>query len=254
MLLRTWDRDVVLRSIPWLRIQNRNGAHIYARPSGEHSLSLIDDLTIEAVTAMKEQGFHPAVVVETSPGNYQAWVRHEEVLDKETSTAAARALAKKFGGDKGAADWRHFGRLSGLVNHKPKYQDVVTGMFPFVRLIEADGRVYPEAERFVATIRCQLENRRREQAQLRRRAIVRPHKPLRSIESFRSDPRYAGDGNRIDLAWATYALANGASEQIISTVIRSRDLSKKGNERRQAQYVERTLSKATRFVEIERGR
>jgi hypothetical protein len=127
-------------------------------------------------------------------------------------------------------------------------------MFPFVRLIEADGRVYPEAERFVATIRCQLENRRREQAQLRRRAIVRPHKPLRSIESFRSDPRYAGDGNRIDLAWATYALANGASEQIISTVIRSRDLSKKGNERRQAQYVERTLSKATRFVEIERGR
>jgi hypothetical protein len=254
MLLRNWDRESVLRSIPWLRLQNRNAAHIYVRPSGEHSLSLVDDLTIEAVTAMKEHGFHPAVVVETSPGNYQAWVRHEEVLKKETSTAAARALAEKFGGDKGAADWRHFGRLSGLVNRKAKYRDVVTGMFPFVRLIEADGRVYPEAERFVAGIRRELEDRRRERAQLSRRALDRQHGPLKTIDAFRADPRYAGDGNRVDLAWATYALANGASERVVSTVIRSRDLTKKGDERRQAQYVERTISKAARFVEIERGR
>jgi uncharacterized metal-binding protein len=63
-----------------------------------------------------------------------------------------------------------------------------------------------------------------------------------------------GDGNHIDLACATYALANAASEQTISTVIRSRDLSKKGPERQQDRYVERTLSRAVRFVEIECGR
>ena len=62
------------------------------------------------------------------------------------STAAARALAEKFGGDRGAADWRHFGRLAGFTNRKAKYLDASTGLYPFVRLIEAGGGVYPEAE------------------------------------------------------------------------------------------------------------
>ena len=67
---------------------------------------------------MKQAGFGPAAIVETSPGNYPAWLKHPERLSKEVSTAAARALAEKFGGDRGAADWRHFGRLSGFTNRK----------------------------------------------------------------------------------------------------------------------------------------
>jgi len=39
----------------------------FIRPKGEHNLSLVDDLTAEAVTAMGREGFHPASVVETSP-------------------------------------------------------------------------------------------------------------------------------------------------------------------------------------------
>ncbi|PYT22260.1 MAG: hypothetical protein DMG58_30520 [Acidobacteria bacterium] len=54
------------------------------------------------------------LVVETSPSNFQAWLKHPEPLDKQLSTAAARTLAERFGGDVGAADWRHFGRLSGF--------------------------------------------------------------------------------------------------------------------------------------------
>ena len=45
MIPRTWDRDTVLRSIPWLRLQNADGRNIYIRPKGEHDLSLVDDLT-----------------------------------------------------------------------------------------------------------------------------------------------------------------------------------------------------------------
>ena len=45
MLPRVWDRDALLRSVPWLRYQNRDGRNIYVRPSGEHNLSLVDDLT-----------------------------------------------------------------------------------------------------------------------------------------------------------------------------------------------------------------
>ena len=102
---------------------------------------------------MKGSGFDPAVIVETSPGNYQAWLKHPERLGKEVGTAAARALAEKFGGDRGAADWRHFGRLAGFTNRKAKYLDASTGLYPFVRLIEAGGEVYPEAERFLAGVK-----------------------------------------------------------------------------------------------------
>ena len=122
MLPRTWDADALLRSVSWLRHQNRDGRNIYIRPKGEHNLSLVDDLSADRVQAMKTTGFCPALVVQTSPGNFQAWVKHPETLSKEVSTAAARTLAEKFGGDRGAADWRHFGRLAGFTNRKEKYR------------------------------------------------------------------------------------------------------------------------------------
>jgi hypothetical protein len=55
---------------------------------------------------------------------------------------------------------------------------------------------------------------------------------------------YGGDGNRIDLAYAVYALAHGANEEQVRAAIVSRDLSKKGPEERQLAYVERTIRKA----------
>ncbi len=75
---------------------------------------------------------------------------------------------------------------------------------------------------------------------------------LKTIEAFRSNPLYAGDGNRIDLAYAVYALAHGVDTASVSTAIRTRDLSKKGNEKRQNDYVNRTIEKA--LTTIERGR
>src|SRR5712692_3451244 len=156
MIPRVWDSETIVKSVPWLRHQNREGRNIYIRPKGEHDLSMVDDLTKDAVSTMKQAGFSPAVVVETSPGNYQAWLKHPERLSKEVSTATARALAKKFGGDRGAADWRHFGRLAGFTNRKGKYFDASTGLYPFVRLVEAAGEVYPEAERFLAGVKSDL--------------------------------------------------------------------------------------------------
>src|SRR5262245_8405834 len=107
MLSRLWDPDSLIRSIGWLRYQNSAGRHIYIRPHGEHNLSLVDDLKADAIAEMTRSGFNPAVVTETSPGNFQAWLKHPEQLSKELGTAVARALADNFGGDRGAADWRH---------------------------------------------------------------------------------------------------------------------------------------------------
>jgi len=247
MLPRVWDADTLLRSVAWLRYHNRDGRNIYIRPRGEHNLSLVDDLSREAVNTMKQAGFAPAAVIETSPGNFQAWLKHPEQLPKEMGTAAAKALAQQFGGDPGAADWRHFGRLVGFTNRKEKYRDAATGLHPFVKLIEADGAIYPAADRFLRDVRSAVEEQRQREQQ--RRAVQPIHGPahstdLKSIDSFRADPRYGGDGNRSDLAYAIYAASHGASETQIESAIRSRDLSHKGGERRQADYVERTIKKA----------
>jgi len=256
MIPRVWDAGTIGKSVAWLRLQNREGRNIYIRPKGEHDLSMVDDLTADAVSTMRQAGFNPAVIVETSPGNFQAWLKHGERLSKEVSTAAARTLAEKFGGDRGAADWRHFGRLAGFCNRKAKYLDASTGLYPFVRLIEAAGSIYPEAARFLAGVKYELERRNSERETLRswqlmHANVISPQK-LKSIDAFRADGRYGGDGTRVDLAYAVYALSHGISTEEVDHVIRSRDLSHKGSERRQDDYVARTIKKA--LATTERGR
>jgi RepB DNA-primase from phage plasmid len=89
---------------------------------------------------MKAEGFEPAVVVETSPNNFQAWLNHGQVLDASASTQVAKQLAERFGGDLSSADWRHFGRLAGFTNPKTERQ-LPSGMRPLARLRSATGRV-----------------------------------------------------------------------------------------------------------------
>jgi hypothetical protein len=247
MFLRTWDKESLFRSISWLRFQNMNGRNIFIRPKGEHQISLIDDLKIDGIKALKAAGFTPALVVQTSPGNFQAWLNHGVILPKDLSPAAARALADRFGGDTGAADWRHFGRLSGFSNRKEKYRQP-DGLFPFVRLMEANQIVYPKAAEFVHEVRDRLE-RDRTTAEERRQKIAyggrwRSEARLKTIDDFRDNPSYAGDGNRIDLAFAVYAASHGMPEPEIRAALASRDLSHKGNPRRREEYIERTIQKA----------
>jgi hypothetical protein len=260
MLPRVWDRDSLLRSIGWLRYENREGRNIYVRPQGEHNLSLVDDLSAGSIAAMARSGFAPAAVIETSPGNFQAWLKHPERLPKELGTAAARALADKFGGDRGAADWRHFGRLVGFTNRKNRYLDATTGLHPFVKLVQANGQTYPAASRFLSEVRTEFERRQRMEQQRRMafaslaHSVPREPRRVKSIDDFRADPRYGADGTRIDLAYAIYALSHGATTAEVAVAIRTRDLSHKGSEKRQADYIERTITKAIAAAERSRGR
>jgi RepB DNA-primase from phage plasmid len=94
------------------------------------ALSLIDDLSSEAIERMKAEGFEPAIVVETSPNNFQAWLNHGQILDAAAGTRAAKQLAERFEGDPSSADWRHFGRLAGFTNPKRERQ-LPSGLRPF---------------------------------------------------------------------------------------------------------------------------
>lgn len=251
MIPRIWDIEALLRSISWLRMQNRDGRNIFFRPKGEHHLSLVDDVRAETVNEMKRAGFEPALVVETSPKNFQVWLNHGRTLPPLLSTAVAKALAKQFGGDSGAADWRHFGRLAGFTNRKLKYRDPETGLHPFVRLIEDWGGVYRQAADLVNTIQVSMEQAIKEREARLHQHCSAPGRSgnLKSIDEFRADSRYDGDGTRIDLAYAIYAVSHGLSVEHVSAAIRTRDLSHKGSDKRQSEYVARTIKKALNAVE-----
>src|SRR6266853_6743005 len=209
MLPRVWDRNTLLRSISWLRLKNGRERNIYIRPSGEHRLTLLDDIGWRTVGRLKEEGFEPAVIVETSPGNFQAWLNHGEVLPKEFSTFVARVLARRFLGDPASADWRHYGRLAGFTNRKEKYRKE-NGLYPFVLLHEATGRAYRRSPEFL----CEVKEIFRE-SQSNGRPFNSPsrvgqtHSSLKTLDDFRRRPIYGGDQNRSDLAYAVYALARG---------------------------------------------
>ena len=253
MILRTYAAEAVFKVIPWLKFENYHDRNIFVRPYGEHNLSMVDDLSADSIRRMKTSGFAPALVIETSPGNFQVWLKHPRVLPKGLSTAVARSLAKDFGGDIGAADWRHFGRLAGFTNRKLRHRDS-DGLFPFVKLCEASGALYDGAETLISRAELQLADEKQRRAKIHRAAVSDcPPRALKSIEQFRVNPIYAGDDTRIDLAYAIYALSHGASVGQIEETIRTRDLSHKGGERRQADYLARTITKAINLVQGESG-
>jgi len=244
MLPRLWDFDTLLRSVPWLRLKNLEGRNIYIRPSGEHALSLIDDVSLQAVERLKSEGFAPSVILETSPRNFQTWLCHGQILPRHLSTFAARLLASRFGGDPASADWRHYGRLAGFTNRKDKYRRK-DGTFPYVRLHEATGAVYSKALAFLAEVRTLYESEQSKPlppVSFRRQSLFRSN--LKTIEDFRAKPIYDGDQTRVDLAYAVYALANGVPENMARDALTSRDLSHKGDRKRQLDYIDRTIRKA----------
>jgi len=250
MVLRTWDKATAVKSIPWLRFENLKGRNIYVRPAGIHSLSLVDDLSADALHRMRREGFTPALVVETSPRNFQAWLRHDRTLDKALSTAAAKALAREFHGDQGSADWRHFGRLAGFTNRKEKYR-LANGHFPYVRLIEATGAVYERAQTFVQEVEDRLKGEVEETEAGRRLFRMKPRRTglgTKPIEHFRNDSKYAGAQSRSDMAYAVYALDHAVSEDAVRAAIASQDLSFKGSPLRQSDYVNRIIDKAQRYL------
>src|ERR1700729_3016733 len=166
---------LVVSRLPLLKAHNRRGAHIYIRPSGAHRFTVLDDLNQTSIDRLTADDFEPCAVVETSAGNFQAWLKHDDVYPTDLSTFIAQTLAGRYQGDPSAADWRRFGRLPGFTNCKPKYRKA-NGLFPFVRLRSHTGQQYPIAEAFQREItkQFQLQAHERQARIAQHRAAVFP--------------------------------------------------------------------------------
>ena len=186
----------VLARIPLLKAHNARGAHIYIRPAAEHRYTVLDDLSAETVERLSIDGYEPCAVIETSHGNFQAWLKHREIYPAALSTFVAQTLARRYGADPSAADWRRFGRLPGFTNPKPKYRQV-NGLFPYVLLRSSSGVQFNAAARLrleVARL-YQLHEQEREAraVQYQARPVPRSGHPAYSclsLERFRTAAKF----------------------------------------------------------------
>lgn len=118
------------RVAPWLRARNVNGCAIWCRPAAEaHSWVFLDDLPL--AMAQRTAAKYAALVVETSSGNAQVWIRAARDLTREQRQDVSRALAGLIGADPHAIAEPRWGRAPGFRSGK-------SGR-PWTRLIADSG-------------------------------------------------------------------------------------------------------------------
>lgn len=149
----------IIEAMPRLKRANQTGYSVYIRGprDRDHDLILVDDIQRSAAKAMEQDGLKPAVLVETSPGNFQAWLRLGEPLPADVRREAAQILATRYGGDPGAVDAHQSGRLAGFTNPKPAYKTPRGS--PFVLLHTFAGRVVEAARDLIDAARSALAKR-----------------------------------------------------------------------------------------------
>ena len=237
---RIWRRDQLPNVVGFLKHKNANGHHIYVRvhppPGRAASVILLDDLEHSSVHALGDHGLEPCVVVETSSGNFQAWVRFPwSSLSCTRATSLARLLAIRFGADPCSAAWLHYGRLAGFTNRKPKYR--MNRGYPFVRLqlarpvLASRARYWMNQVDAEKTPPCGTS-----------RDLVGAHAQLPTYASLAANLILNGpaDQSRIDFAVARYLAGRGYSDLEIRQVLyQSPDLHRRHP--RVDHYLDRTL-------------
>jgi hypothetical protein len=161
---RLWTADQLqhLATIRFLRARNREGCDIYVQPYAEgHNAGyiLVDlDHAEPAILAdMCAHGHQPCVVLQTSPGHWQAWVHVSGTpLTAAIATAIGKQLASLYGGDRASTDWRHLGRLAGFTNQKPQRR-TRSGLAPWVKVVHTRAGLAHNACALVRSAATQLQ-------------------------------------------------------------------------------------------------
>lgn len=141
--------EQILNEIPRLKRANQAGYSVYIRAlrDVDHDLILLDDVDAFVPVRMAEDGFQPAAVVETSPSNFQVWLRAGMPLHHSVRGRCAVILAQWYSGDLAAASPHQSGRLAGFTNQKPQYKG--SRGFPFVLLRGYPGRCITALRRLI---------------------------------------------------------------------------------------------------------
>lgn len=157
---RVWTSAQLLEdaNLRFLRIRNREGFDVYIHPdewdqNAGYILLDLDHPSPSVIHRMRDNGHDPCLVVESSPGHLQAWVRvSASPLESSIATSIARRLAYLYQGDLASADWRHLGRLAGFTNQKPERRTIY-GSAPWVRVMHTRAVLAPAGDALIEVAR-----------------------------------------------------------------------------------------------------
>lgn len=151
-------------TVRFLRARNRQGFDVYFHPYVEahnsgYILVDLDQAGPHVLDRMRVHGHDPSVVLQSSPGHFQVWVRiSPHPLTPVLATAIARQLAHLYGGDLASTDWRHLGRLAGFTNQKPQRRRP-DGYAPWVKLLHAQPGFATQGAALIQAVQGQLGQR-----------------------------------------------------------------------------------------------
>lgn len=141
---RLWTAQDLARAsvVRSMRERNELGFNVYFWPYAEgcnagYIFLDLDEARPQVLEDMRTHGHEPCVVLQSSPGHLQAWVRVSTTpLEPVLATTLGRLLAERYGGDRASTDWHHLGRLAGFANRKPA-RCAVRGFPSWVQLLHA---------------------------------------------------------------------------------------------------------------------
>jgi len=132
-----WIVDPAPSRIGYLKAENANGRHILMQPVDQSRYLLADDLCWERICRQHrhaDRRWKPGrMIVETSPRNYQIWIRSQRPLSLEEK----RYWLKRMGSDPGADPKNRWGRCPSFRNRKDKHRSEC-GQYPLAKLIWID--------------------------------------------------------------------------------------------------------------------
>ena len=232
-----------------LRFQKR-GENIYYTPlSDDRHHILIDDMTRDSLMRMQEDGFRPAVVLESSPGNYQCLLTIPKLgteFDRDVGNRITERLNREYG-DKKLCGCIHPHRAPGFENRKPKHRRE-DGVYPQVKLLFAERR---ECGKALALAR-RIDREYAEAAEKRKTAWrmltmpdVRPGDPAAAYYAHLENIRRhltIEDYSRVDAMIALRMRSNGHSREVVEETIRvcAPTIREKRTGRNWQRYAERT--------------
>ncbi len=243
-----------------LRLQRR-GENIYYTPlsKGKHHI-LIDDMTKESLEKLYADGFRPAVVLTSSPGNYQCVLTIPKLKsphNREVGNRLTEQLNKEYGDPK-LSGCIHPHRAPGFANFKPKHRNE-NGTHPRATLRHAEKRECAKALELSRRIEreCAAAEAKRQQMQPPR-PVPMAQRPSSATAAYLA--HYANirsrltveDFSRVDAMIAIRLRASGYGQEAVAdtilqcgpTIRASRQGHPKRETRDWQRYAERTAAYA----------
>ena len=217
--------------------------NLYFKPvSDTQAVLFLDDVPEENLEKLPSN----TIIVQTSPGKYQAHIFLQKARPLEERTRLQRLMQEYFGSDPASVDGNHARRLPKTLNWK--YES-----HPVVRVIK-ELKTGKTPEQFIAEL--EREEKRKEQEKEKqeqeRKAKIENSGDKKDWWYFyhlKQDENGKADLSRVDFAYTVYLYKKGLSKKEIEERLRAESLNieerKKGH---LEDYLDRTYRKALIFI------